>query len=251
MNTEQSTIKDFSALGNQDLPQVYRLLPRQVIRYWIEGRFADPANRTPRYNKLGWTLLLRGFYWYRVDECDGQGAASKFNHAGFCVIDLDDADVYLGGIRLVSRYDGDTYTFDPFIWRSTILRLTAKSDEAILEFVYGTIGREKLKSPDGWDKLLGDCEESFKSGAGKQAPTEKLFANHHIRLAKWMNEKLNEVWNSNQQPDTGHAWGLVHGKITLTAREPFRIFANYQKISDKDTSPAKTIEFCRLNPYLI
>jgi hypothetical protein len=113
----------------EGLSDYWKIVPRQIPSYWLEGRFNVAQYRSDRYNRLGWSLLVRGIYWYEVTTSEG-----KVSHGGLAQIDFetDSEDLVLTGLRVIGR----DCSHGAATWKSTMCRLDAKAEFASLQFAY-------------------------------------------------------------------------------------------------------------------
>lgn len=133
----------------ENLTEVVRNLPRhlffqpvphEVIDLWLEGKYAGGLSPSVAYDQLGWALMVRGFYRYKVTERKKKAPAqkkkaiprkkkapaknvktgdkAKLIHRGYCVIDLNDGEICFKGIRLESPGWEFENEYHPLLWKS-------------------------------------------------------------------------------------------------------------------------------------
>jgi hypothetical protein len=110
--------------------QFFQPLPREVIRYWLEGSYTGGIAPSIAYDQLGWALMLRGFYRYRVST-----TKVPVSHRGYCVIDLQNGEICCRGIRVYSdaaEWDGIANNIHPFLWKSEVSTIRAGRSRARL-----------------------------------------------------------------------------------------------------------------------
>lgn len=114
----------------KDRRQFFQPLPREVIRYWLEGNYTGGIAPSIAYYQLGWALMLRGFYRYRVST-----TKTPVSHRGYCVIDLQNGEICCRGIRVYSdaaQWDGIANNIHPFLWKSEVSTIRAGRSRARL-----------------------------------------------------------------------------------------------------------------------
>ncbi len=98
--------------------------PRDVVQYWLEGRYNIGLQRPTFYEYLGWALMLRGYYLYKSFK---DVKSTKPEHWGYGVFDLDDGAICAAGVRLYSARLNDGFHHNqrhhPLLWRTEVCKV--------------------------------------------------------------------------------------------------------------------------------
>jgi hypothetical protein len=249
--TENETINDY--------------LPKEIIDFFLDGRYATQSDRTTKYNYLAWSLYLRGIYRYYVEDSNGTG--HKGDHGGYCVIDIKNDQFKIRGIRVfkniikAEKKEGDILydiqSGDNVIeyWKSGLATLSPDNLNANLEFVYSLDDKisNSMTTENGLDK--------FKTLLKGQTEMSKYFLNpddpYHDRKGTqgFLKEiynflKENSFWDemekimSNEMPH----YALVQLKRDLTNKDQLLIEGGFKSIERKtDSKNEPKIKIARIN----
>jgi hypothetical protein len=121
--------------------QFFQPLPREVIRYWLEGNYTGGIAPSVAYDQLGWALMFRGFYRYQLSAPKAQNS-----HRGYCVIDLQNGEICCYGVRLFSASSQWKEIADyvhPFLWKSEAGTIRAGRSSARLSCALRTLATRR------------------------------------------------------------------------------------------------------------
>jgi hypothetical protein len=107
--------------------QFFQPLPREVISYWLEGSYTGGIAASVAYDQLGWALMMRGFYRYKVNMSE-KGKKPWLSHRGYCVIDLYNGEVRCHGIRVHTSDAWEKFMpkcDHPLLWKSEVSAIRA------------------------------------------------------------------------------------------------------------------------------
>src|ERR1700733_4046760 len=172
---------------SESLADYWKVVPRQIPRYWIEGRFNNSQYRSARYNNLGWSLLIRGLYWYEVVN-----KGLELRHAGLAEIDFLGAteEMRIRGIRLS---DGKLKPQIVF-WQSTLSKVSSDLKTGRLDFAYKWVPLE-LRSISAEVKELREFADSAcdKIAYDKLGDTKNCLKNlDPAKLYEWLTKHFDE-----------------------------------------------------------
>jgi hypothetical protein len=183
----------------RELPrQFFAPLPTAIIRYWLDGKYAGGLAPSVAYEELGWALMVRGFYRYKVEVSNG--GQLKLSHRGYSVIDLQDGDIVCKGIRVKSndpwkKYLGWEY---PFLWKSDVSAIRSNPGErsARLTCALRLLATDKWKGTSG----IATAFKNLWSGGGgpnKEAPDQDddVERKEQSIAIPYMARRLDEDWH--------------------------------------------------------
>jgi hypothetical protein len=101
------------------------LLPREVINLWLDGKYSTGPQRSVAYDRLGWSLMLRGLYRYEILAVDDSHFPPT-THRGYCIFDLYDGEMICYGIRVYTGPQWDSYLHHqphPLFWYSDVCHI--------------------------------------------------------------------------------------------------------------------------------
>ena len=227
---------------------IFDVIPQQVLEYWLSGRYQLGGHRSLDYDLLGWGLMLRGLYKYRVlaDERSDDGELqSKFSHCGYCFLDFEGRGLYFGGIRLCSAAQMWEIRA-PGYWRSHSARIHREAGEDYaLTFDYrlATVVLENAKETHERvrQEVLGDRDVGCE---------EELTQEHEKAAVSYLEKDFDEHWKL-FGPSKTDILGLVHiGDLPRPTNEALSFKGDYAIINrmQKRGDPAFTgsIEFKRI-----
>ncbi len=108
------------------------VLPPEIIDAWFKGEYAFGTGSRTTYNELGWMLMARGFYHYKVQPGD-----MNLSNGGCCIIDFQDGELCTFGLRLYNgrKYKGKTPKV-PSLWHSVFSKMITTASGTDLYTAY-------------------------------------------------------------------------------------------------------------------
>ncbi len=133
-----------SGRSPSDSRHVFDPLPREVVELWLEGKYANGPQRTTDYARLGWALMLRGYYRYQIFGDDDLTTVDYSQltplQRGYCIFDLVRGELKCWGIRVMTSREWRAVSLvpHPLLWKSTTcdVKTDASGDSAYLDCMY-------------------------------------------------------------------------------------------------------------------